>query len=154
TGLRPWNDGQFTAARTGSGKRDGMLGGDHPQSLFQDHRGRIWVSTEHGVGYLERERFQPAVRISGRGSVVHAIAEDTSGNIWIADQNHALFRVAVDGTIQEIPWRSLGRRDFGFELLADRVKGGLWIGFLESGLAHVVDGQVRASYTAADGLAE
>jgi ligand-binding sensor domain-containing protein len=37
-------------------------------------------------------------------------------------------------------------------LAADRRQGGLWIGFFLGGIAYFSDGQVRASYTAADGL--
>src|SRR5689334_17140980 len=44
-GLHRWNNGQITIPRTGSGKPDGKLNGLNPDSLFQDDRGRIWVST-------------------------------------------------------------------------------------------------------------
>ena len=34
------------------------------------------------------------------------------------------------------------------------LRGGLWLGFFEGGIAYFSDGQVRASYSAADGLGE
>src|SRR5438552_1785093 len=39
-------------------------------------------------------------------------------------------------------------------LVADGVQGGLWLGFLQGGVEYFKDDQVRASYTAADGLGE
>src|SRR5262249_31167845 len=35
---------------------------------------------------------------------------------------------------------------------ADLLHGGLWLGFPQGGMSYFKDGQVRASYTAADGL--
>ena len=32
------------------------------------------------------------------------------------------------------------------------MQGGLWLGFVEGGIAYLKDGQIRASYNAADGL--
>jgi ligand-binding sensor domain-containing protein len=37
-------------------------------------------------------------------------------------------------------------------LLADPARGGLWLGFFDGGVAYFKDGQVRASYTDANGL--
>src|SRR5260221_7962720 len=77
-GLNRWNSGRITVARTGGAKRDGKLNGQNPQSLFQDSRGRIWVSTHTQVGYLENDWFIPVRGIPG-GNVL-AIFEDTAGN--------------------------------------------------------------------------
>src|SRR5262249_15233815 len=68
-GLNRWNDGQITifgkrSAQTrggaqpitGSDKREGKLNGLVPNSLFQDDRGRIWVSTLREFGYLDNDR--------------------------------------------------------------------------------------------------
>ena len=37
-------------------------------------------------------------------------------------------------------------------LLPDRPQGGLWLGFVEGGIAYLKDGQIRSSYNAAEGL--
>ena len=39
-------------------------------------------------------------------------------------------------------------------MLLDPVQGGLWLGFFQDGVAYLTDGQIRASYTSADGLGE
>jgi len=148
-GLDRWNHGQIAIF----GKRDGKLNGQAPNSLFQDGRGRIWVSTVGGVGYLENDRFVAVSGVPG-GAAVHSIAEDTAGNLWIANQNAGLFQLLRGSVVQQIPWAKLGHKDPAAALAADSLQGGLWIGFFQGGIAYFKDGQVRASYSAVDGLGE
>jgi signal transduction histidine kinase/ligand-binding sensor domain-containing protein len=124
-----------------------------PNSLFQDRRGRLWVSTADGIGYFENERYTPQRGIPG-GSTVHAVAEDADGNLWIASQNDGLFRVSRDDTTRLFSWARLGQKDFATALAANPARGGMWVGFQSGGLVHFHDGQVRASYTVADRLGE
>jgi ligand-binding sensor domain-containing protein len=147
-GLNRWNNGLITFPRTGTAKQDGKLNGRAPESLFQDDRGRIWISTSRGVGYLANNRF---ILISGvPGGLVSSITEDTEGNVWIANLDHGLFRVSLQSQVQQIPWAVLGRKDFATALAADRLHGGLWLGFVLGGVAYFGDGQVRASYSVGD----
>jgi PAS domain S-box-containing protein len=151
-GLDRWNDGRITIPPTGSAKRDGKLNGEMPNSLFQDSRRRIWVSTQHGFGYLEKDKF---ISINGvPGGPVHGIAEENDGNLWIANQESGLIRLSARGEIQEIPWAGLGHKDHANALIADPVHGGLWLGFFQGGIAYFNDGGIRASYGAGDGLGE
>jgi signal transduction histidine kinase/ligand-binding sensor domain-containing protein len=163
-GLKRWNHGEATAYRErherlrppavqptpvreifGSGLPDRGVG-----SLFQDDRGRIWVTTVGGVGYLENDRF---VAIRGVPSgIVQSIAEDTAGNLWIANQNSGLARISPGNEVLLIPWSRLGNRGPAMALAADRSQGGLWLGFYRGGVAYWKDGQILASYSAADGL--
>jgi PAS domain S-box-containing protein len=117
---------------------------------FRDGRGRIWASTYRGFGYLENDRFVPIGGVSGQ--FVRSIAEDASGNLWIADQQLGLFHLLPGNVVQQIPWAGLGRNDFAEPLIADHVHGGLWLGFSNGGIAYFSDGGVRASYSAANGL--
>src|SRR5262249_49332016 len=119
------------------------------ESLFEDSRGRIWVFTQTGIGYLENERFLSTSVPSGQ---VYAVAEDSTGNKWIAAQDHGLFKLSPSGEVQQIPWASLSRKDFALALAADPLRGGLWLGFSRGGIALFRDGQIGASYSAADGL--
>jgi signal transduction histidine kinase/ligand-binding sensor domain-containing protein len=151
-GLDRWDQGQTAIARIGSGKPDVKLNGLNPHSLFQDHSGRIWVSTLRGVGYLENDRFVSVSGVPGGG--VHSIAEDNAGNVCIANQGHGLFRVSPRNEVEQIPWARLGHKDHASVLAADPVQGGLWLGFFLGGIAYWHDGQVRASYSAADGPGE
>src|SRR5215813_5603875 len=132
-------------------KRDGKVDGQSPYSLFQDIRGRIWVSTRNGAGYLENDRFVPS---GVTGKQVFSFANDTAGNLWMADGEAGLFRLSSGNKVEHIPWVKLGHRDPGHPLVPDSLQGGLWIGFLRGGIAYLTEGQVRKSYTTRDGLGE
>lgn len=148
--LNHWNTSSLTSIS------DGAPGGQttqRPHSLFQDQRGRLWMSSVDGIGYLENERYTPVRGIPGT-SAVHAIAEDAAGNIWLASQNGGLFRVGRNETIRQFPWSTFGHTDFATALAADPGRRGLWVGFQTGGVVHFDDGQVAESHTTDDGLGE
>jgi PAS domain S-box-containing protein len=118
-------------------------------SLFQDSRGRIWVSTPRGVGYLESNRFVPT---SVPGGSVGSFTGDASGNLWIANRELGLLRLSQDHVFPPIPWAGFGHKDPAVVLAADPLQGGLWLGFSGGGVVWFRDGQVRSSYSATDGL--
>jgi signal transduction histidine kinase/ligand-binding sensor domain-containing protein len=153
-----WRNGQFTVYRerlgramagvheiTGTGAPDYGL-----TSLFQDVRGRIWIATRTGIGYLDNDRFIAINDLPG--GQVSSIAEDSGGNLWFAYQNAGLFRLSPDNEVQRIPWAALGNQDFALALAADTLQGGLWLGFSKGGVSYFTNNQVRASFAAADGL--
>ena len=119
----------------GSGLPDEGVG-----SLFQDSRGRIWVSTLTGIGYLENDRFIPT---AVPGGFVGSLTEDTSGNLWIANRDLGLFRLSPRNELQQIPWAAFGRKDPAVVLAPDPLHGGLWLGFSQGGIAWFRDGQVQ-----------
>jgi signal transduction histidine kinase/ligand-binding sensor domain-containing protein len=137
-GLDRWNQGQTKTYLI------------HPESLFQDGRGRIWVSTPREIGYLENGRF---ISIKGvPGGNMLSIAQDTAGNLWVINEHVGLFRISAQNEVREIPLPGLGHADHASVLAAGRGQGGLWIGFFLGGLVYFSDGQVRATYTKTDGL--
>jgi ligand-binding sensor domain-containing protein len=104
-GLNRWTNGHIASF----GLQDGKLHGHIPISLLQDSRGRIWVSTIRGGGYLENNLFTPVSGLPG-GSV-HGIAEDTAGNLWIANLDHGIIHLRGGSMVQQIPWARLGHKD-------------------------------------------
>ncbi len=130
----------------GSGLPDEGLG-----ALFEDSRGRIWVSTATGIGYMENDRFIPA---AVPGGFVGALTEDKSGNLWIANRDLGLFRLSPRNELQRIPWAAFRHKDPAVALAPDPLRGGLWLGFSRGGVAWFRDGQVYSSYSGADGLGE
>jgi len=130
----------------GSGLPDEGVG-----SLFQDSRGRIWVSTLNEVGYLKNDRFIPA---APPGGLISSLTEDSSGNMWIANRDLGLFRLSPLNEFQRIPWSAFGRTDAAVVLAPDPSRDGLWLGFTKGGIAWFRDGHVRSSYSAADGLGD
>lgn len=144
-GLTRWKNAQSTVFREASGLPD-----DETHSLSQDSSGRIWVSTKRGLAYFEDGRF---VAISGVPSEqIYSIAEDEAGNLWLSG-NKGLSRWLKGRFVEHFPWSALGRRQQAKVVVPDQ--GGVWLAFwMDGGVLYFKDGQVRASYTVADGLGE
>src|SRR5271157_369241 len=159
TGLDRWNDGRLTLYRKrrtealGTVREiiDSGLPDDFQGSLYQDHRGRIWVFSRGGAAYLENDRFIPVRAMPGGWA--HSIAEDSAGDLCIG-QDQGFFHLHRGGAVEQIPWARLGCQGLAFALVADPLQGGLWLGLSQGGVAYFKNGQVRASYAAADGLGE
>src|SRR5262249_44833503 len=66
---------------------------------------------------------------------------------------HGLYRLHGTTVAEHTSWNSLGLRNPATVLLVEPGSGGLWLG-LQGQVAYVGDGGIRASYAAADGLAE
>jgi signal transduction histidine kinase/ligand-binding sensor domain-containing protein len=143
-GLTRLKNGETTIFRAGSGVPDA------PHSLYQDDRGRIWVSTRQGLAYFADGTF---VGVKGvPGGVVHYIAGDSEGNLWLSEQEN-LLHLMNGQVVEQIPWSELGRQQRASSLLAER--GGVWLGFWADGaVSYLKDRQLRASYTAAHGLGQ
>ncbi|HWC15884.1 MAG TPA: two-component regulator propeller domain-containing protein, partial [Terriglobales bacterium] len=150
-GLNRWKSGKFTIPQTGGAKHDGKLNGLAPHALFEDAHGRIWISITGGVGYLENQRF---ILSSLPGANVFSFVNDTAGNLWMNDLERGLLGLSAGGDTKQIPWASLGHKDSADALAADPLRGGLWLGFYQGGIAYFADNHLRASYSAADGLGE
>ena len=141
-GLNRWNDGKVSILNV---KTNRFI----PTSLFQDSTGKIWVSTPFGFGYLRDDRF---ISVSDVPGGVTSIAQDTAGDLWFANEHAGLFQVQRESVVQQIPWSKLGHKDHVSVMSADPSHGGIWLGFFLGGIAYYSEGQIRASYTTADGL--
>jgi len=156
-GLNRLNQAQVTVYRQHRGSAgvreigDSGLPDEGVGSLFQDSRGRIWVSTLTGIGYMEKNRF---IRTAAPGGFVGSLTEDPSGNLWIANRDLGLFRLSPRNELQRIPWAAFRHKDPAVVLAPDPLQGGLWLGFSRGGVAWFRDGQVHSSYSEADGLGE
>jgi signal transduction histidine kinase/ligand-binding sensor domain-containing protein len=111
-------------------------------------RGRLWVSTKEGIFYFDSRRFTHAPGIPG--GTIWPIAADEYGNVWVSNADAGLFCLMPGGAVQRIPWGRFKSKSPARALLPDT--GGLWLGFYGGGIAYLKNGQIGASYTAADGL--
>jgi len=146
-GLTRWKNGQTTIFGKASGLPD-----DELQSLFQDDRGRIWAFTGHGLAYLKGGRFVAANTLPG--GRVHFITGDKAGNLWLSEEK-SLLHLREGRLVEQIRWSKLGRNQRAQGLLSGREQGGVWLAFWQGGgLLYFKDRQLRASYTAANGLGE
>jgi signal transduction histidine kinase/ligand-binding sensor domain-containing protein len=142
-GLTRWKDGQTTIFRKASGLPDDLV-----QSLFEDYRGRIWAFTARGLAYFNDGRFV-AVKDIPSGEV-YSITGDKAGNLWLSG-NKGLSHLLDGRLVEHFPWSALGRQQQAKVILFDQ--GGLWLSFWQDGgVLYFKDGQVRASYTTAEGL--
>jgi signal transduction histidine kinase/ligand-binding sensor domain-containing protein len=121
-------------------------------ALHQDRRGRVWLGTDKALGYFAGTRFVKVV--NAPAGWVDAITEDTEGHVWVANRDAGLLRVAVDGAVERFPWASL-RRGFTswvWRVASDPVQGGVWLAYHAGRVVHFRGGEVRASYSRAEGL--
>ena len=146
-GLTRWWNGQTTIFRKGDGLPDDLV-----QSLYQDDGGHIWVFADHGLAYFNKSRF---VAIHGVPSTeVYSITGDNAGNLWLSG-NRGLSHMRDGRLIEHFAWSVLGRQQQAKVIIFDHRRGGLWLAFwTDGGVEYFKDGQVRASYKAADGLAK
>jgi len=164
-GLNRWKDGAITiyrkhraqAARREAGDSvvhevtNNGLPSDGVQSLFEDSRARIWVSTRNGLAYFEHGRFTPVrPAISG---VTLSIAGSGLENLWISNVDRGLLHLVRGKVFEPVPWSKFGGKH-AVILAVDPIRGGLWLGFAQGGVSYFKDGQVRESYTGANGLGE
>jgi signal transduction histidine kinase len=144
-GLNRWSNGSFAPFG-----RDGRVNGLIPNSLFQDDSGRIWASTPAGFGYFQDDRFRPVSTVPG---AVTAVAEDSAGTLWIANEHASLIKLRGEVVMEQIAWTDLGHKDPASTMVADPSRGGLWLGFALGGIAYFTGNQIRESYAASDGFA-
>ena len=145
SGLINWKDGQVAMFGRANG-----LPADAVQSLYYDHRGRIWAFTAQGLSYFEHGKF---VTVNGIPSTeVYSIAGDESDNLWLSG-NRGLTHLLKGRVIEHFPWSTLGRGQQAKVILGEN--GGVWLSFwTDGGVMYFKDGQVRSSYTASDGLGQ
>jgi signal transduction histidine kinase/ligand-binding sensor domain-containing protein len=148
--LDRWRDGEKSTFRA----REGLpqrLGWGFDSSLLEDSRGRLWIATTRGTGYVENDRFVAIAGIPDGG--IDALSEDASGNVWIAHRSAGLLRVSRDRKVSLWPWEKLGHKDSATRVLADANRGGLWLGFLLGGVSFLAGSDVKESFTPDKGLA-
>jgi signal transduction histidine kinase/ligand-binding sensor domain-containing protein len=128
------------------------LPGTGVQCIFRDRLGRIWVSTESGVGYFEGNRL---VMVNGvPGGLTRSITEDDDGTIWVASQREGLFRISQGrADPRSVPWTAFDHTEPATVALGDPRGSGVWLGFGLGGLVHFDNGKVAAAYGTVDGLA-
>ena len=159
--LEQWDNGQVTSFRarvrrpTVDGARQIVVQGFPTATqgpFFPDDRGRIWMATATTFGYVERDRF--IVRPDVPARQVRTFAQDAAGTVWVADQQAGLISLGPNGSVGQVLWTALGRNDFATTMIADPVRGGLWLGFWDGGIGRFDDGRLHETYAAADGLGE
>ncbi len=147
-GLLCFKGGKFTTFTVKNGLKN-----DSVNSIFEDHDGILWASTQQGgLSHMSGERFvslQMPAELSHTS--VSDILEDRDGNLWMSTWGAGVARFR-DGTF-EIFDKSKGLSvDYIFNLYEDR-EGSLWIGSNGGGLNRLRDTRLT-TYTTQEGLSE
>lgn len=141
-GLDRWKDGRMTIYRT---RNSPGLPDDSIQTLFEDERGRLWVSGFRGLAVFENGKFTPVPAVPG--GFVHDIASDNRGGLWLSmwltPNDYGLAHL-VDGKIVEhASWQNVGGGP-GTGLVPES-DGSVWTGLLSGGTALFRAGQIQRS---------
>jgi len=142
-GLNRWKDGHATIYRAA----------DHPGmpvgtilALYEDERGRIWLSGYHGIASFENEKFTAApATLAGPAGSNFVITGDHHGGLWLSlwfTSNHDGLVHLQDGRIsEEMPAGKLGGGPVtGIVVDPD---GGVWAGLVSGGLRYFRHGEIR-----------
>jgi len=144
-GLTRWQNGKTTIFRRSNGLPDNFV-----KSLYQDHSGLIWAFAGHGLAYLRNGTFVTVPNLPS--AEVYSMTGDDAGNLWLSGDK-GLSHLREGHLVEHFPWSVLGRSQQAKVIVCDH--GGLWLAFwTDGGVEYFKDGQVRASYTASDGLAK
>jgi signal transduction histidine kinase/ligand-binding sensor domain-containing protein len=139
-GLYRWKEAGTTIYRR---RRNPGLADDDIQSLFEDERGRIWVSSFRGLAAFEKGKFTPVPSVPAGAK--NAIAGDNHGGLWLSlfgtAKDYSLAHLAGGKIVERVPWLKLGGGP-GTGLVPDP-DGGIWTGLLSGGMAYFRAGQIR-----------
>ena len=134
-GLFRWKDGNFSRF----GVKDG-LGAGAIRSLMVDSRNDLWIGLET-AGLVQRlldGKFQSfPLPVNSRS--VHAIAEDSSGRIWLGTSDGRLLRVDGD-KLSEIAHLD-PEMACHIRCLSATADGSLWIGYAVHGVGRLQAGK-------------
>lgn len=140
-GLTQYKDGVFRAVGDPGVSRELVT------ALFEDRDGVLWIGMWGGLARLRNgvvDNFDAKLA----GVVVRAIAQDTTGDVWIGGGNVGLYRYSRGALHHFTPDDGpAGRTVLS---ILPRANGGLWIG-TDAGLTEYRDG-VFTNYGAKDGL--
>jgi len=139
-GLSRWKDGRMRIYRTRS---DPGLPDDSIQSLFEDEKGRIWVSGFRGLAVFENGRFTAVPSVPA--GIVHAIASDDHAGLWLSmwltTDDYGLVHLVGGKIMERVPWREIGGGPGTG--LALEPGGGIWTGLFSGGIAYFRAGEIR-----------
>jgi signal transduction histidine kinase/streptogramin lyase len=120
--------------------RGGNLGGKQVATIFEDHRGRMWIGVDDALNILSGDSFQP-VRMPDGGPVgmIVSMAEETDGDLWAVSLGPPRHVIRIDpdmakvSSVPDMPETSKIARD---------PRGGFWLGLNNGDLNHYDKGEL------------
>ena len=133
-GLFRWQDGKPSSFNTHNGLADNTV-----RSLLVDSKDNLWIGLERGhvVQRLCQGQFQ-SYFLPSDCRAVRAIAEDTSGLIWLGTLDGRLFYIK-NGKVEEM---DLPDSEHAIRCLTATPDGSLWIGYAVKGISRLKSGKL------------
>jgi ligand-binding sensor domain-containing protein/signal transduction histidine kinase len=147
-GLARFNGAEF---KVFDAQNTPQLKNSHITGLWEDTTGALWVGTTRGgltrfsEGRCERYDFENG----GEAWAVRGLAEGPKGLLWVGTGAgvYALEQGRFHGVLEQT-----GRPPGYVRTLCSDQQGGFWLGTASSGVCHVRNGEVVASYSVTNGL--
>ena len=135
-GVYRWSEGRFTRVPAFENMRTLLV-----QAMLPAANGDLWVGMDSAdeLFRLRDEKLQKLPLPPDHGNVC-AIAEDTSGTIWVATDAGQLLRVNGDALLNLTP-KLPDLRDQIYSLHCSK-DGSLWIGFATQGIGRIKQGRL------------
>jgi signal transduction histidine kinase/ligand-binding sensor domain-containing protein len=134
--------GLFTLQKGASDfrSRGGNLRGKQVTTIFEDHRGRMWIGVDDGLNILSGDSLQPVRMPNGShvGMIV-SMAEGPAGDLWAVSVGPPRHVIRIDpdsakvSSVPDMPETSKIAGDPG---------GGLWLGLNNGDLNHYYKGEL------------
>jgi len=130
--LLHWQEGTFSKVK---------LPRDNVRSLLADRQGTLWIATARGGLYNYADGAVHETPTAGGLVVARALAEDSSGHLWVGTEEGLVFQRQADGHFASIslPGAKPGE---SIRFLTPDANGSVWIGAVEGGLYRWKAGQV------------
>lgn len=123
------------------GRSDGLLP-PNQRVLLATRTGDLWLGSSH-PGALQRLRGDKleTIALPRPLILIRALAEDATGDIWVAASDRMLFRLGRDGAMVD-ETAGLAGAPNSANLLQPKPDGTLWIGFAGGGIGRLKDGRL------------
>jgi signal transduction histidine kinase/ligand-binding sensor domain-containing protein len=146
-GVNRFRDGHFQAYRQADG-----LAADVVYSIAETADGSMWFGTQGGgLSRLRDGRFATYTTDDGLGSnTILALFTDGTDRLWIAPSTGGLLYY-TGSTFEQFVSGSGQYRDV-VTVIAEGIRGDLWIGTVDRGLSLVREGRVVERYSTMNGL--
>ncbi|WP_158942805.1 sensor histidine kinase [Granulicella sp. S190] len=121
------------------GEEEGLTDG-FVRSVFEDHRGTLWIGTDSGLFRVEGDRVKRIGRADAKGPLaVHEISEDSIGKIWVGGSR----LLSIEGEeihFYDLPGSYSSNR---VKAVLQTTDGTVWVGTV-SGLERLSRGKFEA----------
>ena len=143
-------DGEDAVAAVQFDMEDG-LAGNRVHSLAEDHKGRIWISTDAGISLYDDGDFTTLQKEDGLAAnqLYRAVFTDAEGRVWIGGSDYGVWR--FDGERFELFSDEVGLPSGWIQEIMQDHRGHLWFSSYGAGISHY-DGLVFQNISASDGL--